>query len=99
MSRVTRAQMAAEFRRSFDWIRTQEVEFICHTFPNTPAGRACQEVVRQRMDPDSRFGPYYSLETWLARQRIGTKAQRLDRKLMREYRLRWVDALIKEFSK
>ncbi len=103
-----RAGIAKAFRYAREEIQSGRQHYICHALwyaPGWPVGALA--VVQQRMGA-SRSGvvtrpcgqaigvKHYSLDEWLADRGIGDGAR--TRYNVRKYRLRWLDALIKEFE-
>ena len=77
-------------------IQSGKSSFIC--FAIGGVGGECKlDVIKLKAEIRRRLYPYYFLETWLECD-VGIKCEELTNKNMREYRLRWIDALIKEFS-
>jgi len=87
-------------RRARKLIEKEHEEYICVALQEQhhPKARALQEEINKRMGV--RKDVCLSLETWLARQGIipqYTPTPKLEAQ-MRAYRLRWLDALIKEYK-
>jgi hypothetical protein len=93
------ADAFAEVRRRF---QTQNEEFICNTLDDLrrsrcyPGSTAASRVVKDRL------GGEFTLNNWV-RKNVTRREEhdcrtRCYSPIMRKYRLRWLDALIKEFS-
>lgn len=91
-----RMEIAAAFRDAKVLIESGIQTYICCALQNVVAndGLLAKNVIRQRLGND-----YHTLNSWL-RDVAGVSwrlTEHSDRQ-MRLYRLRWLDALIKEFS-
>jgi len=111
---VTNKQIAEVFKDARQALMNNRFRYICHciSFDRYNLGRvstvgwyaqrdarnSARAVISERMGSHE----HDSLETWLANQNIPGltygKLMTMSRE-MREYRLRWLDSLIKEFSK
>ena len=100
MSKVTNKHIANAFALARARIENDGEEFICCAldFQNTEAGEAARMIIRDRLDSE------YILNTWVwnnipeARDIEKNMGKENYYKEMMKYRLRWLDALIKEFS-
>lgn len=81
-------------------------KYICfaieHAGKILKANKPAQQLkrhIQQLIEPGSRYSRYgcMSLETWLKRN-CYISVDYLDYETMREYRLRWIDHMIQEYS-
>lgn len=102
-SRKQRREIANAFRDAYQEIEQYDEVYICHALTNSAAihiietrmGKTQGGWVRRPCGERKR-AMLYSLDDWLYDR--GFSRRKLDSGNMREYRLRWLDALIKEFS-
>lgn len=92
-------QMVADcFRDARNRVADGSQEFICNALDkgNRPGSERAKNIIRQRLMPGSH--KFDTINSWLLRNEIGTPVDRMNEDLVREFRIRWLDALIKEFS-
>lgn len=97
---TTRAEIANAFRIAREGIASHEDTYICNALPGTDAGEQAKSIIHERMGPvpaDVGCRSGYAVWHWLDAQGVDMDA--FDDHAMRQYRLRWLDALIEEFSK
>jgi hypothetical protein len=77
-----------------------DFEFLCHAIHDTHrAGISIDDIHEVRVMIMDRIQPYSTVQTWLD-YRIGQdKVRKAGYRVMQDYRHRWLDALIQEFSK
>ena len=85
-------------------IQTGQNRFIClavdHEFSGSDSAEAFKQFIRERISG------YYTIENWLVNSETGPKLDRVyirrlyneKSRILRDYRVRWLDSLIKEFS-
>lgn len=97
----SRKQLAAEFKAAkkklattrHEWVSRKKEEFICHSLTSQQA----KEIIRVRMNHSG------SLNHWLVQNvpsalKLANKNNVEFEEQVQEYRHRWLDALIEEFS-
>lgn len=90
-----RMEIAEAFRAARKIVDSGAEDFICVALQVSDA-RYSSEA---RHIISSRIHPYDTLNTWLMKNhRPSRRHSRMNGAQMRLYRLRWLDALIKEFS-
>ena len=105
---TTRTQIADAFRIARQSIANNPTGFICNSLPLTTeagkAGKAAERIIHERMGYIERGpsggseGPF-TLQSWLRLHGHWQGIEPVPSRIMQAYRLRWLDALIEEFSK
>lgn len=101
---TTRKQIAAAFRIARKSIANNPTGFICNALPfTTEAGKAAERIIHERMGYVERGPSGYSegpftLQSWLRLHGHWLELEYVPSHIMQAYRLRWLDALIEEFS-
>lgn len=101
-TKAQRRAIAAAFRQARLFIEGGVRFFICHALDLVASGNPqgavlAKYIVHSRMQPPKGPSSGYSLENWLVDNGHATYRQ-LSRVAMREYRVRWLTALIEEFE-
>lgn len=101
MSRVTRAEIAQAFRDAVPLIKSGRISWICWavqesagvtSLKRAAAAEAAVQIIQQRLRGNG------TVEGWLMGH-ADVDMDDLTKENCREYRLRWVQSLIQEFSK
>jgi len=87
-------QIAGAFRAARARIKRRKNNFICIALLDSghPLRSSAINIVQTRM------AGAFTLSKWLVVHKVAPRIDDLDDALMREYRLRWLDALIQEFD-
>ena len=101
---TTRTEIADAFRVARQSIANNPTGFICNALPfRTEAGEAAERIIHERMGYVERGPSGYSegpftLQAWLRLHGHWLGTEPVPSQIMQAYRLRWLDALIEEFS-
>lgn len=80
------------------FIESEAEDFICHAVARVGMEAYCEEQARQITSEIQRImWPHCTLEIWLNSQGV-PKDDAYDFELIREYRLRWMDELIRIYE-